>query len=82
MYSRSISYRTSFPLLTHLLSSSKDMKLTISPMIVIGTAIRYKLIPVAFIAVNSFRLANNPILKTVEINIDIGRPILINHGIA
>ena len=51
-------------------------------MIVIGTAIRYKLIPVDFIADSSFRLASRPILKTVEISIDIGSPIFTNQGIA
>ena len=45
-------------------------------------AILYKLIPVDFIADNSLRLASSPILKTVEINMDIGKPIFINHGMA
>ena len=39
-----------------------------------GTAMRYRLIPVAFIAVSSLRLAKRPILKTVDIIIDIGNP--------
>jgi hypothetical protein len=47
-----------------------------------GIAIRYKLIPEDFIADSSFRLAIRPILKTVDISIAIGSPILMNQGIA
>ena len=82
MYSRSMLKRTSLPLLTHSLSNSKEIRLTIRPIVVIGIAILYKLIPVDFIADSSLRLASSPILKTVDINIDIGKPIFKNHGIA
>ena len=82
MYSRSILYRTSFPLVTHVFSNSKEIKLTINPIIVIGIAIRYKLIPVDFMADSSFLLARRPMLKTVDMSIAIGSPIFINQGIA
>jgi hypothetical protein len=69
-------------LVTQVFSNSNDIKLTINPIIVMGIAIRYKLIPEDFIADSSFRLAIRPILKTVDISIAIGSPILMNQGIA
>ena len=47
------------------------------PHTINGRATLYKLTPLAFIAVHSFRFTTPPKLNTVEINTAIGRPMLV-----
>ena len=61
--------------------NEKDKILITMPIQSSGADSLYRLMPVDFIAVHSFRFTIIPILKTVDISIDIGSATLINHGI-
>ena len=77
----SISKRFCIDLTTTVFSKKNDIKQNKIPEIRMGLPILLTLIPEDFIAVISLFFWRLPIVKIVDINMDIGSAILTNKGI-